>query len=78
MPPSSPASIPTHLWLDRVLRPPAGATHMHLGLFYKIGRFAKVYYWNGHDWLLSSKPAAQLTPLDTPANKLKAFGEVYP
>lgn len=75
---ATPARVPSPLWLDRVLRPPAGATHMHLGLFYKIGRFARVNYWDGLDWLRSSKPVALLTPLDTPDNKRKAFAELYP
>lgn len=72
-----PTRLSSSLWLDRVLCSPDGATHMHLGLFYKVGRFNRVYYWDGHDWLLSTKPVTQLIPLDSPANKLKAFGELY-
>jgi hypothetical protein len=38
-------------------RIPVGAIGAIDGLFYKIGRFDRVFYWNMYDWVRSDKTA---------------------
>ena len=39
---------------------PAGAQAKLDGLYYKIGRHEKVFFHNGIEWLLSSKPKSEV------------------
>lgn len=42
---------------------PSGATHSHKGLFYKKGRSGHLCYWNGSEWVRSSKRESLLAEL---------------
>lgn len=77
MPSSRAERHPPLAWFRQALPRPTDASHLHLGLYYKIGRFGKVYYWDGHEWRLSTKPVDALYPLDTPDACLKAYHEVF-
>lgn len=42
---------------------PGDSTHVHKGLFYKKGRSGNFCYWNGFDWVRSSKRESLLTEI---------------
>lgn len=57
---------------------PAGATHTHKGLFYKKGRGGHMCYWNGGDWVRSSKRESLLADLYPYRRVLANFSDRCP
>ncbi len=57
---------------------PAGATHTHKGLFYKKGTGGRLCYWNGLDWVRSSKRASLLVELFPYRNLASKFTGTSP